>query len=548
MRKGQNMRVYIRENFKNVISITVLLVCTLAFICTNELVAKKAPEISTLEVAKVKMSKGHVYEYTGKEVKPEIKYVLFEDEEGNKIKKGQDEITSLVYKNNVKIGDADVEVGVLGYQGSVLVKDVFSIQPGQVKGLKITSASRTNIDLNWEEVIGATGYYVYRSVDNGTTYSMIMDIQKKENTTYQDMDIQPNINYMYYVCAYSVIKDVPICGDSSEIVSQLTPIDTAVLLSVQGVAYNTIDLQWNVVNGSVGYQIYRSIEKDGEYACIAEIADGAVANFSDTTCELGIEYFYYIKACQLVDNNAVYGEPSQVLSGTTIPNKVKLSGAVSEDQTQVTLAWKETKGAQGFEVYRSNGNASNFQLVQKIEQANVLTWTDTGLDKNAEYHYRVRAYYMNDGETISGNDSNTFTKKVIIVYNYSTYTGDISVITQYAGKVPYVWGGKSTSGWDCSGFVGYVYRNHFGIDIGMGVSTQYGKGISININDRSAWKTGDLLFYTEGAGPSHVAIYLGNGQMIHALSPKYGTIIHNVDYYETWDRATSLIAVKRIFQ
>ena len=44
-----------------------------------------------------------------------------------------------------------------------------------------------------------------------------------------------------------------------------------------------------------------------------------------------------------------------------------------------------------------------------------------------------------------------------------------------------------------------------------------------------------------------MANYLGNGQMIHALSDKYDTIVHDVDYYERWDRATSLISVKRIF-
>ena len=57
-----------------------------------------------------------------------------------------------------------------------------------------------------------------------------------------------------------------------------------------------------------------------------------------------------------------------------------------------------------------------------------------------------------------------------------------------------------------------------------------------------------LLIYSEGAGPSHVAIYLGNGQLIHALSPKYDTLIQDVNYYERWDTATHLIGVRRIFK
>lgn len=65
------------------------------------------------------------------------------------------------------------------------------------------------------------------------------------------------------------------------------------------------------------------------------------------------------------------------------------------------------------------------------------------------------------------------------------------------------------------------------------------------MGDISQWKPGDLVCYTEGSGVSHMALYIGNNQIIHALSPKYGTIIHDVDYYEKWDRGTWRVAVKR---
>lgn len=542
------MRAYIRENIKNIISISLLLICTTAFICTNELVAKRLPEISTLEVLDVKLVKGQVYDYTGKEIEPDVKRIVFKDEEGTKIKKQRDEITSIQYKNNKKVGSADIEIQLMGYQGSLLIKDVFNIQPGKVEELEITNYTRTNIDLEWKTVAGADGYLVYRSVDNGANFATVMDITDKKVTTYQDIDIQANTNYMYYVCAYTFVKDTPVYGEISDTVSQISPLDSAVLTGVNGVSYNTIQLQWNVVNGAVGYQIYRSTVKDGEYTCIAEIADGAAVSYNDETCEFGTEYFYYIKACQSIENTNVYGDASEVLSARTIPNRVSLAGSVSQDQTQVALAWKETLGAQGYEIYRSANNPNNFQLVHKIEQSDIYSWTDTGLNKDAEYYYCVRAYCVMDGQTVVGNFSNSFYKEVIIVYDYSAFSGDVSVMTQYAGKVPYVWGGKSVKGWDCSGYTYWVFKNHFGVNIGTTVAQQYPKGISISTSDRSAWKPGDLLYYTEGAGPSHVAIYLGNGQLIHSLSPKYGTLIQGVDYYERWDTATSLIAVKRIFQ
>lgn len=542
------MRAYIRENLKTIIAVTVLFICTTAFICTNELVAKRMPEISTLDVVKVKFSNGQVYDYTGKELTPQIKYILFKDEEGLEVRKEQSEITSVTYKQNKKVGSADIKIQVMGYQGTKNIKDVFDIRPAKIEKLEIDNCSRTNIDLKWKKSVEAEGYLVYRSIDNGAEFTVVADVTDINSPFYQDTDIQPNATYIYYVCAYSFIKDELVRGEASQIVSQIVPLDTPAITAVNSIAYNTMQIQWNVVEGAVGYEVYRSATKDGEYTCIAEIADGAATSFNDSTCECGKEYFYYIKAAQLLEGSNVYGQPSEIAGGRVTPNGVRLSGSVSQDQTQVALSWTETPGAQGFEVFRSNGNASNYELVQRIEQSNVLAWTDTGLSKDAEYKYYVRAYCVTDGQTVYSANSNTFLKEVIIVYDYSVFAGDVSVMTQYAGKVPYVWGGKSTRGWDCSGYTYWVFKNHFGIDIGTTVAQQYPKGISISISDRASWKPGDLLYYTEGAGPSHVAIYLGNGQLIHALSPKYGTLIQGVDYYERWDTATSLIAVKRIFQ
>lgn len=542
------MRAYIQENLKNIISITVLAICTVAFICTNELVAKKLPEISTLDVLEVKFEKGQVYDYTGNEVTPQIEYIIFKDEEGLEVKKEESEIFVSAYKQNVNVGSADVKIQVMGYQGTKTLKDAFSIRPEKVENLVVANVSPANIDLTWNKSVEAAGYLVYKSVDNGNEFIVIADITDISSTSYQDTDVKVNAAYMYYVCAYGYVDGKPICGEFSDSVSQIVPLDTPVISSVNCIAYNTMQIQWTPVEGAVGYEIYKSTAIDGEYTCIAEVLDGVAASYNDTNCECGKEYFYYIKAAQLLEDKNVYGQASEIVCGRVVPNRVNLSGSVSQDQTQVTLSWKETPGAQGFEIFRSDGNASNYQLVQKIEQNNVFTWTDTGLSKDAEYKYYVRAYCVLDGQAVYGNNSNTFLKEVIIVYDYSVFAGDVSVMTQYAGHVPYVWGGKSVSGWDCSGYTYWVFKNHFGINIGTTVAQQYSKGISISTSDRASWKPGDLLYYTEGAGPSHVAIYIGNGQLVHALSPKFGTLIQGVDYYEKWDTSTSLIAVKRIFQ
>ena len=74
--------------------------------------------------------------------------------------------------------------------------------------------------------------------------------------------------------------------------------------------------------------------------------------------------------------------------------------------------------------------------------------------------------------------------------------------------VPYVWGGSSPSGFDCSGFVLYVYR-HFGISLPHSSAMQYGYGTPVA---QSQLKAGDLVFFYSPI--HHVGIAMGNGQMI----------------------------------
>lgn len=540
------MREYFRENWKIVAALTLLVILTTALVSAGESEAQQLPEISELQVESYEMS-GEIFEHTGEAIKPAVHQIVFCDEEGTKIIKIQDDFTSIEYIDNVECGKADIAVSVNGYQGTVKLKDAFQIQPAKVTNLQITQASRENIDLVWDKVTGAEGYRVYKSAGVGQPFALVQEISSGDVTTYQDTSLELNSTYRYQVHAYVYLENETMVGKVSESVTQMTPLATPALASVIGTSYNSILIQWNVVDGAVGYQVYRSLTQGGEYECIAEITDGSVISYTDTNCECGIDYYYYIKACQTLESGNVYGDSSEVMSAKTTPDKVGLSGTTTNGDTQVTLSWKKSAGAQGYEIYRSQGSASNYQLIADIDNSDTLTWSESGLDKDTVYYYRIRPYCVVNGTRIVGSYSGSYEKVITIVYNYSAASGEVSVVTQYAGKVQYVWGGKSISGWDCSGFTYWVYKNHFGIDIGTTTGSQYAKGTTISKNDRSAWKPGDLLFYTEGGGVSHVAIYLGNGQLIHALSEKYDTLIQDVDYYERWDRATALIAVKRIF-
>ncbi len=98
---------------------------------------------------------------------------------------------------------------------------------------------------------------------------------------------------------------------------------------------------------------------------------------------------------------------------------------------------------------------------------------------------------------------------------------------------PYVWAGNTPSGFDCSGFTQYVVQNTLGYDITHSTDLQAGYGTPVAWGE---WQPGDLLFFvgTGGGGfISHVGIYIGDGQMIHAENPGTGVKISSVysSYY-----------------
>lgn len=101
-------------------------------------------------------------------------------------------------------------------------------------------------------------------------------------------------------------------------------------------------------------------------------------------------------------------------------------------------------------------------------------------------------------------------------------TSVLSYAENFMG-VPYVWGGTSPSGFDCSGFVQYVFE-HFGVQLNRTSEEQYAEGVPV---ESSQLQPGDLVFFsTYAPGATHVGIYMGNGMMIDAEDR--GVTIDNV--------------------
>lgn len=102
----------------------------------------------------------------------------------------------------------------------------------------------------------------------------------------------------------------------------------------------------------------------------------------------------------------------------------------------------------------------------------------------------------------------------------------IQYACQFVGN-RYVWGGTSlTNGVDCSGFTMRIYEK-YGVYLPHSSRAQANCGTRVNSSEA---RPGDLFFYGSGKGINHVAMYIGNGQVVHASSAKTGIKISNAFY------------------
>ena len=201
------------------------------------------------------------------------------------------------------------------------------------------------------------------------------------------------------------------------------------------------------------------------------------------------------------------------------------------NQTNETSTTKYISASSGLNVRK--GPSTSYAKVTTLAKGTKVTVVSTSNGWSKITSGTVSGYvdssYLTSKKPSSGSSSNE-------VVNDSTSTSASKVISyakKFLGK-PYVWGAQGPNGFDCSGFTYYVFKNSAGITLPRTSSAQskYGKSVS-----KSNLKAGDLIFF-DTVGPNngavtHVGLYIGNGQFIHAASGQGKVVINNLNssYY-----------------
>lgn len=231
-------------------------------------------------------------------------------------------------------------------------------------------------------------------------------------------------------------------------------------------------------------------------------------------------------ACEVIETDDTW---AHIRSGSVdgyVSRDYLLTGVLAKFKAEELATTVATVTTDSLKVRaEANTDSEVITLVPRGEELEVSAvegdWVKVFLDDDEVY---VSAAYVE----VSAELGTAVTMSELL---YGQGISDVRVdICQYAKEFignPYVWGGTSlTKGADCSGFVMSIFKK-YGVKLPRNSRAQANCGTTIKVSEA---KPGDLIFYAKGKTINHVAIYIGNGQVVHASSPKTGIRISNVSY------------------
>lgn len=391
--------------------------------------------------------------------------------------------------------------------------------PLPVTGLKASLSYSSQVQLEWTASKNAEGYIIYRKVgsDEKFTYRYMVP-----GNTFIDTTAQAGEYNFYRVYPYFTDSSGKRHTGQSTAYVFAKPIYFPLITSL---ATNnnqwdgTLNITWNMdgywasEHEIVGYLVYRRIGNSGAFKYLATVDNSSYYwnGYEDKTASYIENNFYKVYPYYERENGVKQIGPCNVFTY----GKAKIPGAYElyayEQIDQVRLQWSVNSyvKADGYDVYRKQGDG-NFTYLGTTKS---LEYIDKGASKTMMNYYRVYPYRTINGKHILGN-SNSY------VYGRAKHHSKGQSIADYGWQfigTPYVWGGNDlSSGVDCSGFTTQVYA-HFNIQIPRTSYTQEYAGKDLG-RDLSNAKPGDVICYCYNLSePScHVAIYVGNGRMIHS--------------------------------
>jgi len=243
----------------------------------------------------------------------------------------------------------------------------------------LTTLSYKSLKLTWPLVLGASGYEIYTKTGD----DFVLSADQTDLTITFD-GLTSGVVQTYKVKAYTLVNEVKIYSNEVIVSGKALPLVPAVSANIN---YNSIQLNWNPVEGAAGYEVYRSTTATGVYTLLST-TDATTLTMNGLA--FNALYYFRVRAFTLVDDVKVYGNYTANLAYRVSVATPTVTVA-STSYVSIRIGWSASAGASGYEVYRAASATGVYALVVTTASTSYI---NTGLATNGLYYYKVRSYRL----------------------------------------------------------------------------------------------------------------------------------------------------------
>ena len=253
-------------------------------------------------------------------------------------------------------------------------------------GFAVKEVATDAIKLVWNKSSNASGYYIYRSIDN-KNFSRIKALPSS-STSYTDIALYLDTTYYYKIASYvNSNGSIGLSAKSPAVNAKTT--STSVSFTSKTSTSTTITLKWDYPSAT-GYQIYRLDINTGKYV---KIASTSAKSYTDKNLSSDRYYNYKVRAYLVSGGITTYSPYNSVSVRTCLP-AVKDFKAVSQTYYSVKLSWTKQNGAVNYEIYQLSPDSQVYKLITTLN-SDVTSYMVDNLTVNTTYKFRIRSVSSN---------------------------------------------------------------------------------------------------------------------------------------------------------
>ncbi len=277
--------------------------------------------------------------------------------------------------------------GNSGYSNEAII----TICPEAPGSAAASAVSSTQINISWtDNSSNETGFRIERSTDNNTNYTEIAGNLPAGTTSYSSTGLTFNKTYYYRVRAYNGYGNSAYSNEASATTNNIAPY-APTGLAATALSSSQINLTWtDNSSNETGFRIEQS-SNNVTFTSIATVSAG-VTSYSNTGLSPNSTYYYRVRAYNGVGNSG-YSNVSSAVTDNIAPAAPSGLTASAVSSSRINISWTDNSSNEsGFRIERSTNNNSNYTEISGSLPAGTTSFSNTGLNPNTTYFYRVRAY------------------------------------------------------------------------------------------------------------------------------------------------------------